>query len=158
MAWYSTVLAAPDQLRHRVAFALSQILVAGVEGIGKSDESELWLNWYDIFVRHAFGSYRSILREVSYSPMMSTYLTYHNNKAYAVGGTNPDENYAREVMQVSTPGLEPWSTTVHALTVDLRSSPCCESSSQLASGSWDRTASRFSMTRHRPSPPMTTGI
>ena len=74
-------------------------MVLGVEGLGKVDESELWLSWYDIFIRHAFGNYRDILREVTFSPMMTTYLTYHNNRAYTYAKTNPDENYAREVMQ-----------------------------------------------------------
>ena len=99
MAWYTAVLGAPDQLRHRVAFALSQILVVGVEGLGKPDETELWLNWYDIFVRNAFGSYRDLLKQVSFSPLMSHYLTFHGNKAYAYAKTHPDENYAREIMQ-----------------------------------------------------------
>lgn len=100
MAWNSVVLAAPDQLRHRVAFALSQILVTGVEGLGKNDEIEPWLIYYDIFVRNAFGSYRDVLKEVSFSPMMSTYLTFHGNRAFAYAKTHPDENYAREIMQV----------------------------------------------------------
>jgi hypothetical protein len=105
MAWTTVVLGASDQLRHRVAFALSQILVIGVEGLGKEDEVELWLGYYDIFVRHAFGNYRSILKEVSFSPMMSHYLTYHNNRAFAYAKTHPDENYAREIMQLFSIGL-----------------------------------------------------
>jgi uncharacterized protein (DUF1800 family) len=56
------------------------------------------------FVRHAFGSYRDVLREVSYSPMMASYLTSLKNKAIAFG-SYPDENYAREVMQLFSVGL-----------------------------------------------------
>ena len=55
-------------------------------------------------MRHAFGSYRDVLREVSYSPMMASYLTFLKNKAIAFG-SYPDENYAREVMQLFSIGL-----------------------------------------------------
>ena len=99
MAWHSVVLSARDELRQRVAFALSQLLVIGEEGLGKTDEHEHWLTYYDIFVRHAFGSYRDVLWEVASSPMMAEYLTFHANRALHVAGTNPDENFAREIMQ-----------------------------------------------------------
>jgi len=103
--WVNVALKSKDQLRQRVAWSLSQILVIAEEGIGKSDENEPWTVFYDIFVKHAFGNYHDILREVSYSPMMSIYLTYHQNKAYQFAGTYPDENYAREIMQLFTIGL-----------------------------------------------------
>ncbi len=65
-------LTANDQLRQRVAFALSQILVVTPNQISSdSRETEIYFQYYDIFVRHAFGNYRDILREVSYSPMVS---------------------------------------------------------------------------------------
>ena len=44
------------------------------------------------FVRHAFGNYRDILREVSFSPLMAEYLTFHQNKAFDATETYPDEN------------------------------------------------------------------
>ena len=106
MVWTTVVLQAPDQLRQRVAFALSQILVIGEEGIGKGDEHEPWVNYYDIFVRHAFGNYRDVLWQVAHSPMMSRYLTFHNNRAKHIAGTNPDENFAREIMQVPKSRLQ----------------------------------------------------
>ena len=56
-------------------------------------------------MRHAFGSYRDVLREVSYSPMMGDYLTYTQNKAFVASGTVPDENFAREIMQLYSIGL-----------------------------------------------------
>ena len=71
----------------------------------REDNAESWLAYYDIFVRHAFGSYRDILHEVSYSPLMGRFLTYLNNKAYDSSGRYPDENYARELMQLFTIGL-----------------------------------------------------
>merc|ERR1719388_523137 len=67
--------------------------------------SEMWINYYDIFVRNAFGSFRNLLREVTYSPMMGEYLTYMLNTAYDYDRNYPDENYAREVMQLFTIGL-----------------------------------------------------
>ena len=94
----------PDQLRQRVAWALSQVVVAAKGGIGSSTH-DLWTTFYDIFVRHAFGSYRHVLQEASYSPVMSAYLTSLDNKARHASGTVPDENYAREIMQLFSVGL-----------------------------------------------------
>ncbi len=99
-------LHAPDQLRQRVAWALSQIVVVGeVSDRLKSNSIEVWTTFYDTFVRHAFGSYRDVLREVSYSPVMAYYLTFLENQAYASSNTVPDENYAREIMQLFSIGL-----------------------------------------------------
>lgn len=104
-AWWKVAIAGPDQLRQRVAFALSQILVVGNDS-GIQSESEALCNFYDIFVRHAFGSYRDILDEVTLSPVMGTWLSHlMNQKADPVAGTSPDENYAREVQQLFTIGL-----------------------------------------------------
>ena len=64
-------LYAPDQLRQRVAWALSQIYVIGTSGLeGFGDKNEIWHSYYDIFVRHAFGNLRDVIREVSYSPQV----------------------------------------------------------------------------------------
>ena len=62
-----------DQLRQRVAWALSQILVITQNQINRVEFSELYLAYYDIFTRNAFGNYFDILKEVSYSPMMVCY-------------------------------------------------------------------------------------
>eukprot|EP00966_Prymnesium_polylepis_P028261 653959-Prymnesium_polylepis.3 len=83
MVWFSVALEAPDQLRQRVAWALSQILVTGEDGVGKTRETEVWANYYDIFVRHAFGSYIDVLREVAYSPMMAKVALALSNHARA---------------------------------------------------------------------------
>lgn len=69
----STVLTEPDQLRHRVAWALSQIVVAGNNDMFVFDV-ELWATFYDIFVHNAFKSYLDIMREVSISPVMGRYV------------------------------------------------------------------------------------
>ena len=63
-----------------------------------------WVNWYDILVRNSFGNFRDLLQEVTLSPKMGDYLTYVNNQK-ANGKQLPDENYAREVMQLFTIGL-----------------------------------------------------
>ena len=58
------------------------------------------MSYYDIFVRNAFGNFRDILREVTYSPVMGDYLTYKRNRAFDSDGVYPDENYAREIQQL----------------------------------------------------------
>lgn len=105
MVHATLTLTAPDQLRQRMAWALSQIYVIGVDGLSRAEEQEIWHTYYDIFVRHAFGNLRDVLREVSYSPAMGIYLTYHGSYSIAYSGTVPDENYARELMQLFTIGL-----------------------------------------------------
>ena len=64
MAWVNHVLKAPDQLRQRAAWALQQIFTIADNGSMFRDEVETWGSYYDIFVRHAFGNYRDILKEV----------------------------------------------------------------------------------------------
>lgn len=74
--WGSVVTHADDQLRQRVAWALSQILVIG-DGGGElfyPDHTETWAAFYDTFITHAFGNYRDIMREVSASPLMGRHV------------------------------------------------------------------------------------
>lgn len=106
VVWYEAAINANDQLRQRVAWALSQYFVVGEEGSNHPNTTERWLNYYDIFVRHAFGNFRDILGEVTWSPHMGYYLSHmENKKANTNKGTFPDENFAREVMQLFTIGL-----------------------------------------------------
>ncbi|GMH79107.1 hypothetical protein TL16_g08033 [Triparma laevis f. inornata] len=111
MVWTNLALKADDQLRQRVAWALSQILVVSSDGATGTSETEKFVQYYDIFVRHAFGNFRDVLREVSYSPTMGTMLSYLGSKSFAnmlkSSGNEvfPDENYARELMQLFTIGL-----------------------------------------------------
>ena len=71
-----------DQLRQRVGWALSQIYIISEYSSlkGGKDKHEFWTSYYDILVRHAFGNLMDILREVSYSPSMASFLTFHNIK------------------------------------------------------------------------------
>jgi len=103
--WTMQALYANDQLRQRMAWALSQILVLAVVGGNFGGQTEMWLNYYDIFVRNAFGNFRDVLREVTYNPIMGDYLTFKRNRAFDESNNYPDENFAREIMQLFTIGL-----------------------------------------------------
>lgn len=106
LIWHEAAFNAGDQLRQRMAWALSQHFVVGEEGSNLDGLTERWTSYYDIFVRHAFGNFRDILSEVTWHPHMGYYLSHLNNrKANPAQGTFPDENYAREVMQLFTIGL-----------------------------------------------------
>ena len=102
--WWDIALLNPDQLRQRMAWALSQLFVMGESGSKANAYPIQWVNWYDILVRNSFGNFRDLLQEVTLSPKMGDYLTYWNNKK-ASEKRLPDENYAREVMQLFTIGL-----------------------------------------------------
>lgn len=95
-----------DELRQRVAFALSEILVISLLDSTLSDAPRAVAYYQDILTEHALGNYRDLLEEVTYSPAMGHYLTYlGNKKADPASGRMPDENYAREIMQLFTIGL-----------------------------------------------------
>jgi len=102
--WTMLALEAPDQLRQRVAWALAQVFVVAPDD-ATANHAEMYVHYYDIFVRNAFGNFRDVLREVTYSPVMGDYLTYKRNRAFDSDGAYPDENYAREIMQLFTIGL-----------------------------------------------------
>lgn len=104
-AWWQHALTAPDQLRQRMAFALSQILVISQFGALDGDHEGTTL-YYDMLLEKAFGNYRDLLKELTLSPMMGTYLSMiRNRKPNPVTGHAPDENYAREIMQLFAVGL-----------------------------------------------------
>jgi uncharacterized protein (DUF1800 family) len=99
-------VAGPDQLRQRVAFALSQILVTSKRDANLAGRPLAMTDYYDIFLRHAFGNYRDVLGEVTRHPAMGRYLSHvGNQKARPEINQFPDENYAREIMQLFTIGL-----------------------------------------------------
>lgn len=102
--WWRQVIQAEDQLRQRVAFALSQILVVSAHG-GLSQEQLGLANYYDILLRHAFGNYRDLLQEVTLNPVMGEYLSMKGNRRPDVTeNIRPDENFARELLQLFTLG------------------------------------------------------
>ncbi|NOS70458.1 MAG: DUF1800 family protein [Verrucomicrobia bacterium] len=99
-------VAGPDQLRQRVAFALSQICVVSRRDPNLENKPLGVADYYDIFVRNAFGNYSDVLREVTFHPVMGRYLSHiGNQKARPEINQYPDENYAREVQQLFTIGL-----------------------------------------------------
>lgn len=104
-AFWQHALTAPDQLRQRMAFALSQILVISQFGPLDSDHIGTTM-YYDMLLEHAFGNYRDLLEAVTLSPMMGIYLSMmRNQKPDPDTGHEPDENYAREIMQLFSIGL-----------------------------------------------------
>ncbi len=99
---WETYLSADDQLRKRYAYALSQIFVASSIVVG----NERMANFADLLEAHCFGTYRELLERVTRSQAMGQYLTYESNqRADPNRGTVPDENYAREIMQLFSIGL-----------------------------------------------------
>jgi len=104
-AWWQIALTAPDQLRQRVAFALSEILVVSDTSDALSSQEGLcW--YYDLLVDGAFGNFRDLLEDVTLSPEMGRYLSMLGNaRPDAATDRRADENFAREVMQLFTIGL-----------------------------------------------------
>ncbi len=95
-----------DQLRQRMAFALSQILVVSYENPDVAETPAAVAYYMDMLNSNAFGNYRSLLEDVTYSPAMAKFLTYLNNRKEDPSINRvPDENYARELMQLFTIGL-----------------------------------------------------
>jgi uncharacterized protein (DUF1800 family) len=102
-AFFQNTVNGPDQLRQRVALALSEIWVVSQTTV---PPAYAFPPYWRIFRNNAFRSYRDIVREVTLSPAMGTYLNMaNNNKANASKGTAANENYARELMQLFTLGL-----------------------------------------------------
>lgn len=96
----------PDPLRQRVAFALSEILVTSDRPESLAVDQEGMANYYDLMVQHAFGNYRDLLHAVALHPVMGVYLSHlGNQKANPALKIHPDENFAREIMQLFTIGL-----------------------------------------------------
>ena len=103
--WWRLSLTAPDQLRQRVAWALSQILVISDAQENLHGDPYGCAHFYDVLVANAFGSYRDLLLAVALHPMMGRYLSHlRNARADTATGTRPDENFARELMQLFTIG------------------------------------------------------
>jgi hypothetical protein len=103
--WWQQSVTAPDQLRQRVAFALSEIMVVSENGVLGNDAPAL-SSYYDLLLTNAFGNFRNLLRAVTLSPAMGIYLDMRDNdKGNSLLGTHPNENYAREVMQLFSIGL-----------------------------------------------------
>ena len=93
-----------DQLRQRMAFALSEIFVISMQNESVQPQLRGVASYYDMLGQHAFGNFRDLLEGVALHPMMGLYLSHLRNQKESATRT-PDENFAREVMQLFTIGL-----------------------------------------------------
>jgi len=103
--WWQRAITADDQLRQRVAFALSEILVASEAG-PLDERARALSHYYDTLLSHAFGNFGELLKAVTLTPGMGLYLDMRrNDKPDTTKGLIPNENYAREIMQLFSIGL-----------------------------------------------------
>ena len=103
-AWWRQIIQSDDQLRQRVAFALSEILVVSAHD-GLSSEQFGLTGYYDLLIQHAFGNYRDLLEDITLNPVMGEYLSMKGNRKPAPDeNIQPDENYARELLQLFSIG------------------------------------------------------
>jgi len=117
--WWNNVLNEPDQLRQRVAFALSQLFVVSDLDYLLANAQYGMSNYYDMLATNAFGNYRDLLEKVTLHPVMGVYLSMvRNEKADVANNVRPDENYAREVLQLFSIGLFELNNRGEALPLD----------------------------------------
>lgn len=103
-SFWRQVCTGRDQLRQRVTFALSQIFVVSFQDDELAVRGRSVATFYDTLGKHAFGNFRNLLEDIAKQPAMGLYLTYLRNKK-ETDTTVPDENFARELMQLMTIGL-----------------------------------------------------
>jgi len=104
--WIKNAVLAEDQLRQRVAFALSEIFVVSMLDPDLSIRAHLISDYYDLLVSSAFGNYRDLMEDVTLHPAMGLFLDHlSNEKPDTSKNIRPDENYARELLQLFTIGL-----------------------------------------------------
>lgn len=109
--WWLLATKAPDQLRQRVAFAMSEIFVISEREAEIQTRHYGAASYYDMLGAYASGTFRNLLEDVSKSPMMGKYLSHLKNQKAIINSTtgqvivSPDENYAREIMQLFSIGL-----------------------------------------------------
>jgi hypothetical protein len=105
-AIWNKLFTAPDAFRQRAVLALSELFVVSALGLPISWKNFALANYWEILEKNVFGNFRSLLEAVTLSSAMGSYLNMKGNqKANATTGRAPDENYAREVMQLFTIGL-----------------------------------------------------
>jgi len=103
--WWQNMMDEDDQLRQRVAMALSEIMV-----VSTNSDIRDWAwgmsSWWDMLMENSFGNYKDLMLDVTLHPIMGYYLSHLNNpKAIPEENIHPDENYAREIMQLFSIGL-----------------------------------------------------
>jgi uncharacterized protein (DUF1800 family) len=105
-AWWYNAVNGQDQLRQRMAFALSEIFVVSNNNNAIGNHAQALATYYDLLTTNALGNFHTLLGAVATSPVMGEYLTYFRNELpNPATGVQADENFAREVMQLFTIGL-----------------------------------------------------
>jgi len=104
MIW-NQLMSSPDGFRKRMALALSEIFVVSATGIGSSWPDHMMAQYWDMLAAGATANFRKLLEDVTLNPAMGYYLNTRGNQKENAQGRQPDENYAREVMQLMTIGL-----------------------------------------------------
>lgn len=106
--WFRFAIHSKKQLRLKVAYALSQIVIAADSNYIFGDRYSALSAYYDLLIKNAFGNYGDLLKEISTNPAMGYYLTFYGNKKKYKNSKGewvyPDENYAREIMQLFSIG------------------------------------------------------
>ena len=104
-AFWNAMVDGDDQLRQRMVFALSQITV--ISDLNMGDRPRINAHYVDALYKHAFGNYKELLKEITYTPAMANFLTYFRNRDNSNQNPlqTPDENYAREFLQLFTLGV-----------------------------------------------------
>lgn len=103
--WWENHIHAKDRLRHKVALALSEILVISIDS-DLSGYGDALSSYYDLLLKHSFGNYEDLLYDVTLHPAMGFYLSHMNNpREIPEENIHSDQNYAREIMQLFTIGL-----------------------------------------------------
>lgn len=104
-SWWKNSVQSDDQLRQRIAFALSEIMVVSESG-PLDDRANAVSDYYDMLLANAFGNVRDLLEDVTLHPAMGRYLDMlRNDKPSLTAGRIPNENYAREILQLFSLGL-----------------------------------------------------
>ena len=104
MIW-NQLLAGPDQMRKRIALALSEFFVASLSPIDGFYPPYVIAGYWDTLCQQAFGNFRTLLERITLNPAMGFFLNTKGNLKEDANGRQPDENFAREVMQLFTIGL-----------------------------------------------------
>lgn len=146
-AWWHNIIVGPDQLRQRVGWALAQIWVIGGAPNGQFLGTA---HYYDVLLRNSFGNYRDLMEDVTRHPIMGAYLShYRNRKPDPALNRFPDENYARELLQLFTIGpLElqrngEFKTTEDGETIPTYGNPEIEAFARVMTGFASGTAREF---------------
>lgn len=115
--WWENAIRGNDQLRQRLAFAWSQIFVVSDRDYELSNAQYAITNFYDMLATESTGNFRSMLELVTLHPVMGVYLSMvRNQQANPALNIRPDENFAREVMQLFTIGLYELTPTGEVVT------------------------------------------